>query len=107
MLDSINPLANDFIPINYKFSPESLDILEEIRLWVPNSAGSTVGTFIPKVLRPTRHMGVVHPGATCNMSPVNPELFAALRSMQKLQVITDTNGVSRYVVKYIVKRDEG
>ena len=105
--DSIEPLNGDFIPIKYKFSSESLDILEDIGLYTPDRPGSSTGTFKPKALRPTRHMGVVNPAATDNMSPTNPELFAALRSMQNLQVITDTNGVSRYVVKYIVKMDQG
>ena len=97
--DSENPLHDDFIPINYKYTTECLEILEEIDLWEPPSPGAPLGTYKHKVLRPTRHMGVVHPGAKCNMSPTNPELFAALRSMTNLQVITDTNGVSRYVVK--------
>jgi hypothetical protein len=34
-------------------------------------------------------------------------LFAATESMQNLQVVRNTNGVARYVVKYIVKKDAG
>ncbi len=34
-------------------------------------------------------------------------LFAATESMQSLQVVRNTNGVARYVVKYIVKKDKG
>jgi hypothetical protein len=34
-------------------------------------------------------------------------LFAATESMQNLQVVRNTNGVARYVVKYIVKKDKG
>ena len=44
-------------------------------------------------------MGRVTPGASGNMSPVNPSLFAVTRSMQNIQIITGTDGVSRYVVK--------
>jgi len=40
------------------------------------------------------------------MSPVNPVLFAATESIQNIQVVRNTNGVARYVVKYVVKKDE-
>ena len=52
-------------------------------------------------------MGKVHPGTTCNMSPVIPELFAATQSMQNDQLMTNINGVACYVVKYIMKLDQG
>jgi hypothetical protein len=35
------------------------------------------------------------------MSPVIPEMFGATGSMQNAQVMTTTNGVARYVVKYV------
>jgi hypothetical protein len=41
------------------------------------------------------------------MSPVNPVLFAATESTQNIQAVRGTNGVARYVVKYIVKKDKG
>ena len=34
-------------------------------------------------------------------------MFAATESMQNIQVVRNTNGVARYVVKYVVKKDEG
>jgi hypothetical protein len=34
-------------------------------------------------------------------------LFAATESMQNIQVVRNTNGVARYVVKYVVKKDKG
>jgi hypothetical protein len=40
------------------------------------------------------------------MSPANPELFGATQSMQNAQVMTTTNGVERYVVKYVTQRDQ-
>ena len=46
---------------------------------------------------------MVQANDTSNMSPVIKEYFAATRSMQNAQVISGTNGVSAYVVKYIVK----
>ncbi len=56
---------------------------------------------------PRRHYGPCNPNATENILPVNGVLFAATESMQNLQVVRNTNGVARYVVKYIVKKDEG
>jgi hypothetical protein len=56
---------------------------------------------------PRRHYGPCNPNATENISPVNGVLFAVTKSMQNLQVVRNTNGVARYVVKYIVKKDKG
>jgi hypothetical protein len=56
---------------------------------------------------PRRHYGPCNPNATENISPINGVLFAATESMQNLQVVRNTNGVARYVLKYIVKKDEG
>ena len=41
------------------------------------------------------------------MSPVIPEFFAVTKSMQNVQILHGTNGVAKYVVKYIVKFDQG
>ena len=60
-----------------------------------------------EMLHPKRHMGAVHLAARCNMSPVVDKFFAATRSMQNAQILHGTNGVARYVVKYIVKLDDG
>jgi hypothetical protein len=40
------------------------------------------------------------------MSPVIPEMFGATQSMQNAQVMTTTNGVAHYVVKYATDRDQ-
>ena len=40
------------------------------------------------------------------MSPVIPDYFFALRSMQNAQALDHTNGLANYVVKYISKFDE-
>ena len=50
---------------------------------------------------------MVQANGTSNMSPVIKEYFAATCSMQNVQVISSTNGVFVYVVKYIVKLDQG
>ena len=41
------------------------------------------------------------------MSPVACDLFSALKSMQNSQALDYTNGLSKYVCKYIGKFDEG
>ncbi len=64
------------------------------------------GTFENELFRPTRHFGRCDPKAKENMSPVIPEIFAATQSMQNAQVMTTTNGVARYVVKYVTQRDQ-
>jgi hypothetical protein len=56
---------------------------------------------------PRHYYGPCNPNATEKIVPVNGVLFAATKSMQNLQVVRNTNGVARYVVKYIVKKDEG
>jgi hypothetical protein len=56
---------------------------------------------------PRRHYEPWNPNATENILPVNSVLFAVTKSMQNLQVVRNTNGVARYVVKYIVKKDKG
>ena len=51
------------------------------------------------MLQPKRHVGSVHPAARDNMSPVMLEHFVFTKSMQNMQVIAGTNGVTRYVMK--------
>ena len=41
------------------------------------------------------------------MSPVILEFFVALKSMQNAQLLAHTNGVAKYVTKYIAKVDQG
>jgi hypothetical protein len=40
------------------------------------------------------------------MSPIIPELFCATQSMQNAQVMTTTNGMACYVVKYVTQSDQ-
>jgi len=68
--------------------------------------GALRGTFENVLFRPTRHFGRCDPKAKENMSPVIPEMFGATQSMQNAQVMTTTNGVARYVVKYLTERDQ-
>jgi hypothetical protein len=50
--------------------------------------------------------GQCDPKSKENMSPVIPELFGATQSMQNAQVMTTTNGVACYVVKYATQCDQ-
>ena len=104
---SKDPSIHEFIPIRYKFSNEFNQLMEKLELYKPPDIGHNDGEYLHPLLQPTRHIGKVHQNATDNMSPVCAEWFAATRSMMNYQVLTGTNGVARYVVKYIVKLDEG
>ena len=55
---------------------------------------------------PKRHMPPCNYNAKCNMSPVIPDFFIALKSMQNAQALDHTNGLTKYVCKYIAKFDE-
>ncbi|KAL7538852.1 hypothetical protein ACHAXR_012264, partial [Thalassiosira sp. AJA248-18] len=102
-----NPLVDEFKPLKFDFTQPCLDILRQSGLWEEPTPDNPNGTFRCDLLVPKRHMGRVHPGATCNMSPVIPQFFAATKSMQNAQILNGTHGVASYVVKYIVKLDEG
>jgi hypothetical protein len=120
----VDPTRHEFRPLKFEFSKECLQILEECGIYDPNPEthgqdlnywrggayqkdGYPKGSFNDKMFCPRRHYGPCNPNATENMSPVNPVLFAATESMQNIQVVRNTNGVARYVVKYVVKKDEG
>lgn len=107
VFDSIDPLKDDFIPLPYVFSESCRDVLEKLGLYEPPTDGKCEGTYLHRMLNPKRHMGIVHPGARENLSPVMGEHFAFSRSMQNMQVIHGTNGVTRYVVKVSCKTRRG
>jgi len=52
-------------------------------------------------------MGKYNPNEGHNISPCNDVWFASTMSMQNLQILTGTNGVARYIVKYVTKLDDG
>jgi hypothetical protein len=57
-------------------------------------------------LHPKRHIPPTNPNYDNNMSPVESHTFSNCRSMQNIQVLTQTGGVNKYVCKYIGKIDE-
>jgi hypothetical protein len=101
-----DPLEDEFRETKFSLSPECMETLERIGVYKPPADGAMKGTFENELFRPTRHFGRCDPKAKENMSPVICELFGATKSMQNVQVMTTTNGVARYVVKYVTKLDQ-
>ena len=84
--------------------------MEEIGMYErpeTNAGANALGTFSHPYFSPQRHMAPCNWNATCNMSPVIPDFFVAMKSMQNAQVLAHTNGISKYLCKYIAKMDEG
>jgi len=104
--DGINPLTHDFVKMKFNWSPQGLKTLERCGYYTPPAEGEVDGEFSHPMLNNTRHMGRVNPAATENLSPVCDEWFAATQSTSNYQFLGGTNGVTRYVVKYIVKIDK-
>ena len=107
VLGKIDTNVQEWRPLPFTFSPQCLELLRKSGLYDEPTPEAPNGTFKSHLLEPKRHMGVVQANDTSNMSPVIKEYFAATRSMQNAQTISGTNGVSAYVVKYIVKLDQG
>ena len=86
-------------------SEEAILVLERLGFVKPRK--ETGGCFVPlhDFLKPKRILPPVRLGEG-NISPVIGRLFAATRSQMNVQICT-TFGTSRYIVKYIIKIDEG
>ena len=107
VLEKQDPNKHEWTPLPFTFTPQCLQILRDCGLYEDPKLEAPNGTFNSHLLQPMRHMGVVQANDVTNMSPVIKEYFAATLSMQNAQVLSGTNGVSAYVVKYIVKFDQG
>lgn len=105
--DNPDPTKHSYVPFNIKFQDTTLKIFEELELYIPPEDEHGVGTFLHDYLKPCRHIGPCPSSATCNMSPVVVDFFAGTLSMQNIQVLAGTNGVTKYVTKYISKVDDG
>ncbi len=55
---------------------------------------------------PRRHLPRTNRMHDQNISLVESKTFSAFRRMQNIQMISGTNGMNKYVCKYIVKIDE-
>jgi predicted GIY-YIG superfamily endonuclease len=58
------------------------------------------------IFHPKRHIPPTNPNGDLNISPVEGYTFANCKSMQNIQVLTQSGGVNKYVCKYIAKLDE-
>ena len=105
--ESVRPLEHEFKPFKFDFSLPCLSILAKCGLYDWPSPGKPRGVLKHPMLIPKRHIGRITPGCPDKMSPVISRLFAGLRSMQNAQVLTNTGGVARYVVKYVTALDQG
>eukprot|EP00956_Cyclotella_meneghiniana_P028973 scaffold69032_cov51-Cyclotella_meneghiniana.AAC.1 len=64
------------------------------------------GEFGHPYFAPSRHVPPCNFNAEENMSPVIPDFFVATKSMQNAQALAHTNGIPKYVCKYITKFDK-
>ena len=99
-----------YIPIAVKPSPECINKLVGIGMADPicyNENGYP-SEFKSSHLffHPTRHIPPTNPNDYHNISPVEGKTFAACRSMQNIQCLTQSGGLNKYVCKYIGKIDE-
>ena len=105
-----DPTSHTYVPFHHEYKPSTLAVLEEIGIYHPPPQGSGChehGTFDHPFFAPMRHIAPCNHNAECNMSPVILEFFVALKSMQNAQLLAHTNGVAKYVTKYIAKVDQG
>ena len=98
--DSPDPTQHSYVEIKVNLDKTTLDILEEIDIY-------SDGKFRHPYFCPKRHISPCNFNATCNMSPIISDFFIALKSMQNAQALDHTNGLTKYVCKYISKFDEG
>lgn len=54
---------------------------------------------------PKRHIPPVNWNEYCNISPVEGYTFSYCKSMQNIQLITDSGGCNKYTIKYVGKID--
>ena len=99
-----------FKKLNNEYSYDVLNRLKEIGIvqelnYDPNGTITSYKCDHP-FFNPKRHIPRTNRSLDLNMSPVESKTFCAMRSMQNIQLISGTNGMNKYVCKYIVKIDE-
>lgn len=99
-----------YLSLETKRSPECIARLVKIGLaepitynehQVPSRFKSSHHYF-----HPVRHIPPTNPNNDLNISPVEGYTFSILKSMQNIQYLHCTNGLNKYVCKYIGKIDE-
>ena len=94
-----DPTKHSYVSIKTKYQKATLDVLKDIDLYKN-------GKFNHSYFDPKRHMPTCNYNAKCNMSPVIPDFFVATKSMQNAQALDHTNGLTKYVYKYMAKFDQ-
>lgn len=107
---SPNNTKNSYISIETKRSEDCIDRLIQIGLAEPITANiygvKSKFRSYHSYFHPMRHIPPTNPNDDFNISPVEGYTFSICRSMQNIQNLTHTNGLNRYVCKYIGKIDE-
>lgn len=107
VFDSIVPERDEFVPIPVELSESCLDVLKMVGMYKEPQFEGDIGEFSNPMFLPKRHMGFCSSGARDNMSPAHGVWFAFTNSMQNLQLVHNTDGVARYIAKYVVNIDKG
>ena len=99
VLGNSDPTKHVYIKFFSTYQPVTMDILTKIGLYVD-------GKFMHPFFDPKRHMLPCNFNAKCNMSPVISDFFIGLKSTMNAQALDHTNGLAKYVCKYIGTFDD-
>ena len=81
MKDNPDPTIYSFVSFKHEYKPHFLENMEEIGMYKPpdeGTSGMRTGKFTHQYFEPRRHMPSCNWNATCNMSPVIPEIFYSI-----------------------------
>jgi hypothetical protein len=73
----------------------------------PTHEGGRDEQYTIPYFQPARHMAPCITNARCNMSPIIPKYIMMFESRHNAQVISQSNGTSKYICKYVTNIDEG
>ena len=100
-----NPHRHFHYRIKHNLDETTINILKKTGFCKTDEFGKD--KILHDYFQPTRHIMPCNPNATCNISPVNNEMFAVCRSMQNLQWIgKGSNFTVKYLLKYIASLDK-
>ncbi len=106
--DTPDPICHQFINIPCNLSDSTKSILQRAGIYTPPSYdGARDEQYFIPYFQPIRHMAPCIMNAQSNTSPVISTHFLILRSMTNAQIVLQASGVSKYILKYISKRDKG
>ena len=98
------------VPLGNTHLPEVIEILRDIDLCEPERKNEHGFVYLFKsshpFFHPTKHIPPILTTDDYNISPAEGKTFAVLRSMQNVQYLYCTNGVKKYVCKYVSKLDQ-